>query len=200
MWFLTVVLLSFSLIALQVMGPWLFNSWTLGKIVFNPVVFAILSASLLVYGLSQPALAVVRGSNNVHAQLLATICGAAIVAISVFAFSRTWGLIAAATGIFLSELTSFGIYAWSAKKWMLEQNLVWPSSMFRLIGVYAAVGASGILATSMTHRYVVLVVAVVTITQLILTFQLWGTLPPAVVQRIQGVAKRFFPSKFHGRV
>ena len=147
-WFFTVILLSATLIALQYMAPWLFGVWTLGKVRFNPTVFAVISISMLVFGLSQPALVVIRGANKVRLQLSAALIGGILVAIPVFIFSSRIGLLAAAFGIIAAELTTLILSVAGAKKWLATQGLVWPKRAFALLSVYVTAGSLCILLIS----------------------------------------------------
>lgn len=190
MWVLAVVVLSFFLIVLQWVAPWLFRVWTLGKIAFDPLVFSGLSVALLVFGLSQPVLTIVRGSNQLRAQLSATVIGALIMVTAIYFFTKSIGLLAVTLGIILSEIASMGIYARSAKLWMDERQLAWPTALFNSTMAFAMVGAIGILATALGQQYAGVITLSVCGLQLLLSHRLWKTLPSIVQQRVLGISIR----------
>jgi O-antigen/teichoic acid export membrane protein len=194
-WVLTVVMLSFCLIVLQLIAPRLFSAWTLGKISFDPLVFAGLSAALLVFGLSQPVLTIVRGSNQLRAQLVATVCGALLVVTAIYFLTKSFGLLAPTLGIVLSELISFLIYARAARIWMADRQLVWPKAMFNLVLAFAMVGIMGIFITAIAHQYAAVIALGVLVVQILIAAGIWRTLPPIVVHRVLSFISRLRPLK-----
>ena len=175
-WFFTVILLSASLIALQYVAPWLFGVWTLGKVRFNSTVFAVISISMLVFGLSQPSLVVVRGANKVQLQLGAALIGGISVALAVFAFSPRLGLLAAALGILTAELATLIISVDGAKKWLLTQGLVWPKRVFALLLAYVTLGSLSILLISVDRGNYGMLISVCLVAQVLVIFLLRHTL------------------------
>src|SRR5690606_4203016 len=69
-WIVTMIGLCPAIIILQNIIEPLFITWTRGQITFNPWLFATLSIGVLVFALSQPAIAVVRGNNILQPQIL----------------------------------------------------------------------------------------------------------------------------------
>ncbi|PHY12372.1 hypothetical protein CSW58_13095 [Caulobacter sp. B11] len=58
-WALVVYLIAPSLVAAQIIMPWVFEAWTRGRIAFDPLLFAILSASVAVFAYAQTAATIV---------------------------------------------------------------------------------------------------------------------------------------------
>ncbi|RYE21408.1 MAG: hypothetical protein EOP45_09610, partial [Sphingobacteriaceae bacterium] len=78
-WFVLVAALAPAMVVIQAFIEPLYLLWTRGRVTFNPTLFAMLSVSVLIYAVAQPAIAVVKGNNLLKPQLLMSIIAAIIV-------------------------------------------------------------------------------------------------------------------------
>jgi len=125
-WFIVIALLSPGMIILQsFVGP-LFIIWTKGKIPFDPLLFATLSLNVLIYALSQPAIAVVRGNNLLKPQILISTISASVLVFALFVVVPIKGIIGAGLALMISEVISCFCYFYIAKRWLNINGLSWP--------------------------------------------------------------------------
>lgn len=183
-WLIGVYVMGVFLLMLQIMAPWLFDLWTLGKIAFDPLVFAVLSIALLIFGLSQPVLTLVRGNNLLKAQLIVTVFGAVVMVGSIFLLTRKFGMLAAAFGLLSAEIISLAIYAWTAKRWLISKGINWPKDLavHALIMVFASVIA--ILAIAFLPRTNLAVISFAFLLQIWMSKRYWDELPKIIHERV----------------
>ena len=152
-WGFVVFFLGFFLVVFQVFAPKLFDFWTLGKIQFDPFVFAGLSISLVIYALSQPMFLIVKGYNKLSLQFFATASGALFIVVSIYFFASKFGLIAAVVGLLLAELVSLFVYVLGSKKILQEKKMIWPAGDFYLAALFAAFSIFGVCVASVGFYY-----------------------------------------------
>ncbi len=90
----------------QLLAKPIFQTWTHGKIPFNPLLFAILSTSVLIFGWSQPAIAIIRGNNLLRDQLKNSVFAVLITIIGIGTFVPLWGITGGGLALLASEIYS----------------------------------------------------------------------------------------------
>lgn len=139
----------------------LFDVWTKGKIAFDPVLFALLCSTALVFAVARPAASVAQGSNLVRLQAASAIAsGLALVGLLVVLLPPL-GVRGAAMALLVAEAISAGIFTVGAARWLARSGLLWPMASFSwvLAAVGAAVGAGVVIAADDGLAFYVLAVA-----------------------------------------
>lgn len=167
-WFFAVYLLGFFLVLLQILAPKLFNMWTLGKMVFDPVVFWGISTSLLIYALFQPMFLIVRGENKLFEQLMAAGLGAFSIFLGIFLLNDFFGLRSVVVGLILSEIISLVVYSYSAKNILKNKLMNWPTFLIRITFCYCVVVVVGMAGVSFLMKSSVEFISAVLMLQVIL--------------------------------
>jgi O-antigen/teichoic acid export membrane protein len=132
LWIVVTFILSPAMVILQTFIGQFFEMWTRGKIPFDPFLFGVLSLSVLVSALAQPALTVVHGNNLLRARLLLSTFAGIIVIGCIFCLVPLIGIRGAGLALLFGELSVyFGASAF-AKRWIHENGLRWPNQSGRI--------------------------------------------------------------------
>ena len=129
-WTILIFVLTPAVIILQFIMPSVFEIWTLGKIEYNSILFALLSFGVLIFALAQPAISITKGNNDIKSQLFISIISTAVVIITMLIFVSLLGLVGAGISIVCGELIGLFLYQISAIKWLKANNLNWPSKTY----------------------------------------------------------------------
>jgi O-antigen/teichoic acid export membrane protein len=129
-WIVVIVLIAPAVIVLQAIAEPLFELWTKGQITYDPLLFAFLSISVLIYAITQPAIAVVMGNNLTRPQLILSGISAAIVIGGIVVLVPLIGLPGTGISLILAELIAMIGYVQIAKNWLRTRDLTWPSRPF----------------------------------------------------------------------
>jgi len=129
-WIICCGIMAPALILLQYIAPSVFSLWTRGKFQYDAELFALFSLATLLYGVSQPALAIIQGRNLLRPQLVLSMLTALVLVGGVFLFTPRLGIAGAGYALLISEAIAF-LMSWAiAKKWLLENNMIWPFDKF----------------------------------------------------------------------
>lgn len=128
-WFV-IILFSPAVVVLQVVIEPLYTLWTRGTLDFNPLLFAVLSLGVLVYGLAQPAIAVARGNNLLKPQLVISILAGTTVVGGMVLLVPLMGILGAGIALLLSELIALCCYLYVTKRWLENRGMKWPAHLF----------------------------------------------------------------------
>lgn len=129
-WIVVVALMAPGVVVLQVfIGP-LFSLWTQGRIPFDPSLFAILSLTVLVYAVAQPAMAVVLGNNLIKPQLILSVVAAITVIGGIIFLVPLIGILGAGIALLAAELVASAGYTYWATGWLRKNALYWPIRSF----------------------------------------------------------------------
>lgn len=189
-WFVVIALLSPGVVILQAFIEPLFKIWTKGQIVFDPVLFALLSLGVLVYAVAQPAMSIVKGNNMLRPQLFISLVAAGIVVGGMFVLVPAIGILGAGIVLLLSEIISAVTYGLVSKKWLSENGLKWPQRSFLLS--LLSILTAGITMSAMAYipnfKWVIFVIGIIS---LIWTIRLyWLTLPLIIIQKIKSIISK----------
>ena len=125
-WMVLVAIMAPASILLQASISSIYVLWTHGKVPFDPVLFALLSMSVLVFAAAQPAHAVVQGNNLMRAQLhIAMLVGLIMLGL-LFTLVPIFGVRGAGWTLLVVEIIGTSLYRYAASRWLTEQNLKWP--------------------------------------------------------------------------
>lgn len=137
-----IIIFAPAVIMLQIFIEPLYNLWTRGSLSFNPLLFAILSQGVLVYGLAQPAKAVVKGNNILKPQLVISAVAGLIIVGGMFLMVPIWGVLGAGIALLGSEVVSLLGYYYITMRWLHSEGMKWPLHSFSLAAL--AVGITAI--------------------------------------------------------
>jgi len=192
-WVVLIVLMGPAVVTLQVFVAPLFSLWTQGQIEFNPTLFAILSLTVLVYALAQPAMAVVMGNNLMKPQLLLSVLAAVVVIAGILALVPLIGISGAGVALLGAEIIASLGYVFFARKWMHRESLVWPTRSFAIAAtsvVIVALSMSGMILFP-DAKWLIFAMTVLLFGWTIR--QYWLVLPKLVTDRVLNFASSFPP-------
>lgn len=130
LWALLILLLCPLIMALQLSMPIIYPIWTRGKFEFDGVLLATISASVLAYMLSLPAVAVCTGTNLVKQQLRVAVLSAGMLLGTLPVFIHFFDLRGAALSLLAAEVTAGLVYVRLSASWLNDAGLKWPSKGF----------------------------------------------------------------------
>lgn len=137
-WLFAVVLLAPVLVAFQWVMPTVYAEWTRGKITYDPALFALFSATLLLFALARPPLAVLQGNNLLKVQLGISISVSVIALGGILLLSTPFGTRGAAASLLVAELIGTALAVWYSGKWLNANAIGFPRTLF-LVSVLAMV-------------------------------------------------------------
>jgi O-antigen/teichoic acid export membrane protein len=164
--------------------------WTQGKITFDPLLFALLSLGVLVYAVVQPAMAVVIGNNLTKTQLAL----AGISAIIAFGFLVLLvpmiGILGAGIALLLAELVAAIGYKIYAKRWLNNNDLLWPRRSFYIavLSVIIAAGSMGAMLWLPDFKWYILLISMALFVWNF--WRYWRELPEVATQSAKNIASR----------
>ncbi|MFD0791981.1 hypothetical protein ACFQZX_00050 [Mucilaginibacter litoreus] len=176
-WIIIVAIMSPGVVALQTFIEPLFNLWTRGKVVFNPMLFAVLSLSVLVFAIAQPAIAIVTGNNLLRVQLKISAIAALIVLVGMIVLVPRIGLLGAGLVLLAAEIVTCVSYISAAKAWLHNNQLIWPrqASYIANRSVFIAAVGMGLIIMLKHDKYILL--AVILFMLLLNLYDYWRTMP-----------------------
>jgi O-antigen/teichoic acid export membrane protein len=146
LWIVVIALMAPGVVILQTFVEPLFLFWTKGKIVFDPLLFALLSLGVLVYAVVQPAMAIVIGNNLTKTQLMLTIVAAVVVLLFLCVLVPLMGIVGAGIALLLAEISSAIGYKIYAVRWLKEHRLRWPARSFHHAVFSVVIAAAALTA------------------------------------------------------
>jgi O-antigen/teichoic acid export membrane protein len=199
-WLVVTVCMAPAVIILQWAAPHLFVLWTRGKFTFDPLLFATLSDSILIFALAQPAMAVVQGNNLLRAQLIISALSGGTVILGLLLMVSKWSILGAGLALLFAEIVSLIGYVRVATEWLRLQSLVWPARGFRV--VTASVGVSGFATAAMaqvpTHAFAIMLSGVGV--EGLLTIVYWKHIPSVARRRAAQIVASMPPRSFTRRL
>lgn len=183
-WIIVVFLMCPGVLILQNFIEPIFKVWTQNKIEFNPSLFGSLSLGVLVYGVTQPATAIVTGNNILGSQIIISIITALTVIMGLFILVPVIGILGAGVSLLLAEITALIMYRLFAKKWLETNGLKWPNKQFNI-------ALTQILIVSISMSFMVYyveykgsILIISSIIQSYIAFIYWKSLPAIVTDKI----------------
>jgi O-antigen/teichoic acid export membrane protein len=187
-WVVAAVLLSPALIILQLFIQPVYLLWTKNQIPFNPWLFATLSIGVLVYAISQPAIAVVRGNNLLKSQVVISILAGSITIIGMFLLVPFMGIAGAGVALLLAEIGANIYYKSVAKKWLKQNEMKWPTriSAITLTSVFVASASISLLIIFPNASVIIVLLSMIGL--LMNTIRFWLSLPDLATNKIKKLA------------
>ncbi|MBO0933186.1 lipopolysaccharide biosynthesis protein [Fibrella aquatilis] len=190
-WFVVVALLAPGIVGLQFVVKPLFANWTTHKIVFNPLLFALLSLSILVYAIAQPAMAILIGNNLLKAQLRIFGAVAGMVLVSMVALVPFVGVVGAGYALLSGELMLALLAQKQAQNWLETNGLAWPRKEFTRASVSVLIAAIGMIGMVLIPAGKDLI-TILTFVALLVNIRLYiRQLSDVAIHKINAVLMRF---------
>ena len=192
-WVVVIALMAPAVVTLQVIVAPLFTLWTQGQIEFDPTLFAILSLTVLVYALAQPAMAVVMGNNLIKSQLLLSIVAATIAIGGIVVLVPLIGISGAGVSLLAAEIVASIGYVLVARKWMHQEALLWPGRSFAAAAtsIITAAVSLGSMIFFPNAKWLILAITLFLFGWTIRRY--WLLLPTLVTTRVVNIASSFPP-------
>ena len=129
-WFFAVVLLAPLMVAFQWIMPVIYTAWTRGKLTYDPALFGLFSATLLLFALARPPLAVLQGNNLLRVQLAISVSISVIALAGILLLTTRLGTHGAAVSLWVAELAGTTLAVMYASGWMRRNGIRYPWGLF----------------------------------------------------------------------
>lgn len=194
-WLVLCVVLCPGMLIVQYLAPALFPLWTHGKIAFDPWLFGMLSQSVAVMALAQPAAAVLQGNNVLRAQLVISLLAALVAVGGIALLVPQMGIRGAALALLVAEGVSLFCTVWVAGRWLQANGMYWPWRPFAAAAGSLLVTAIGLTALVLLPTHFTWVgLAIGLLLQAVVGFIYFQHLPLLARSRAVALLLRFMPS------
>jgi O-antigen/teichoic acid export membrane protein len=190
-WTILIVFLIPGIIIIQIIMPSLFDIWTRGKVEYNPLLFALLSMTVLIYAMAQPAIAIIQGDNNLKSQFRISLITSIIVVGGMLLFVPEIGILGAGIILVLGELVDTLLYKIAAQRWLFKNGLEWPIKLSRIAAISVLFSALILccLVCFPIYRLGILIATLIIYSFIILEY--YRSLPQIVKHRIVFIKSKF---------
>lgn len=176
-WLILVVLLSPGTVLLQLFSKQIFSAWTHGLIEFDPMLLMILSLSVLIYALAQPAMAVIIGNNLLKIQMTNSIVSSLALIMGLLLIIPSYGVLGAGISLLIAETIAALGFIYSAKRWLGQNGLNWPVRPFMLGALSIALSAISMTYSSISPDKILMNFGLTSIGFMILSYSYWKIIP-----------------------
>ncbi|WP_133272256.1 polysaccharide biosynthesis protein [Hymenobacter radiodurans] len=190
-WIIVVALMAPAVVVLQAVIEPLYVVWTRGHIAFNPWLFALLSLSVLVFAVVQPATTIVVGNNLLKPQLLLSTLAALSVVGGIYLFVPRIGIVGAGVALLGAEMITSAGYKTVAQRWMHQHGMKWPNSSFLVAVTSISIAAVAMVLMIVFPLAKWPIVAISLLLFSVNTWRYWQVLPAIAVQHILRLASKF---------
>ena len=195
-WLAVISAMAPAIIILQAfIGPF-FEIWTRGKVIFDPTLFGMLSLGVLIFGIAQPAMAIIQGNNLLRAQLWISALSGFLALSGLFFFVKIMGISGAALALLITEIASAICYVLVAREWLVKNELRWPVSIFRWVLISLLVTAISMAAMIMWPSFHLAFVTLGFATQVFCVIKYWSLLSLESRLHASNLILRFLPIAF----
>lgn len=184
-----------AFVVLQTAIDRIFALWTVGSIPYDAVTFALLSGSVLMYGLAQPSRAIVRGNNLVGAQMAISSIAAVILGLGAWYAIPAHGIRGASAALLVAEVVRAVLFAALARRWCVRAGL--PEFLTPLLWsmLNVAVTAATVLAMAALPTLQLPLLTAYLLVWALLHVVLWRTMPAEVRAIVAGGVARLVPGR-----
>lgn len=187
-WLILILILIPFVIVLQGVVPSIFSAWTHGKVPFDPLLFAVLSVSVLVYALSQPATAIVIGNNLIRQQIVISFFTSVVLITGLLLLIPAWGILGAAVSLLISEITSAVFFAWIAGSWLSKHELRWPQRSYLLAVISIVISAAAMFGIINFPLFYIPILLLSVFPLFIVIRMYWRNMPVVAVAKMKSLA------------
>jgi O-antigen/teichoic acid export membrane protein len=176
-WIVVVAIMAPAVVVAQVIMEPLYHIWTRGHVQFDPLLFGILSLTVLVYAVVQPAMAVVIGNNMLKPQIVLSALAAIVVIGVMYLLVPRFGIIGAGVALLAAEVTATMSYMFFAQRWLRKNGLTWPQRPFIIAGTSVCLAALTVGAMFLFPAAKWITLSVSLLLFLLNTWRYWNVLP-----------------------
>ncbi|MBB3836419.1 O-antigen/teichoic acid export membrane protein [Runella defluvii] len=184
LWAIVILFMSPAVTILQVYVEPLYLIWTRNKTSFDPYLFSLLSISVLIYAITQPAISIITGNNLLKYQLILSIVSGLILVLSLVILVPKFNLIGIGVSLVFSECTLSIGYHFYCKRWLSLNKLKWPNNLFNhsALSVFCASFSMLLLAYYTNFKILIMVLSISL--QIVISYKYVKALPNVVVNKI----------------
>jgi len=190
-WLVLIVLMAPGVIILQAVVEPFYNIWTRGQVDFNPILFSALSASVLVYAIAQPAMAVVKGNNLLKEQVFLSSLSAVIVIGGIIVTVPMIGIVGSGISLLLAELVATVGYKIIAQNWLINNELRWPRKLFNVAAAAVTIAILAMMLIVLYPQFKWYIVSFSFICLSINTILYWKVMPDFATQQATRILNKF---------
>ncbi|WP_157618517.1 lipopolysaccharide biosynthesis protein [Spirosoma spitsbergense] len=200
-WLVVLIILSPAVLVAQTIAPYLFALWTKEQITYDPYLFAILSLSVLVYGFSQPATAIITGNNLLKVQVKVSLVSSLIVILGMLILIPIMGLIGVGISLLVAEVVVAIGFQFYAKKWLMFNEMFWPSKAYFMVFNSLAFTAIGMLLICTLSNYKWIWLIGVLLIQFWNVNKYWKNLPDIAIEKVRlSISRIPFLGKYYSNL
>lgn len=175
-WLLLAAVLAPASIIILFVIPDIFVVWTRRQFDFEPWTFCLLSSGVLVFALSQPAIAVVRGNNLLLTQLAISATAGLAAILLMIVLVPTMNITGAAAALFAAETIALTAFVARASHWLAHRSMRWPWRMFLLVTASVVVTLAGMLGYCLIPSHTQFILGSTLAAQALLVYFYWQSL------------------------
>jgi O-antigen/teichoic acid export membrane protein len=132
-WLVTLVALIPGVLVLQAVAAPLFALWTRGTVNFDPLVFALLSAGVLVVAVALPLAGILQVVNDLPGQLGVAAVSGVVTLLGIGLLVPLWSLRGAAFALLMAEIATALFSGYQCRQAMRRASLDWPTRLTRTV-------------------------------------------------------------------
>jgi O-antigen/teichoic acid export membrane protein len=184
-WVVTVIVLGPAMVLIQLFIAPVYLTWTKNQIPFNPWLFATLSIGILVYAISQPAIAVVRGNNLLKSQVTISAVAGSITIAGIIILVPLLGISGGGFALLAAEIAAYIYYTAVARKWLKEHTLRWPAQISSVTATSVCIASVAITLLILLPTLKLLITIVSMAALLTNSVRFWRYLPELATERVK---------------
>ena len=190
-WLVLIALMAPGVVILQAIIEPFYNIWTRGQVAFNPLLFSSLSASVLIYAIAQPAMAVVKGNNLLKEQVLLSALAAVIVVGGIFLLVPIFGIVGSGIALFTAELAATIGYKIVAQNWLFNNGLKWPYKLFNTATFSIGIAMISMVVLIMFPEFKWYILLIALLLFVINVWWYWRIMPDFATEKASKIVKKF---------
>jgi hypothetical protein len=184
-WVVTVIVLGPVMVLIQLFIAPVYQTWTKNQIPFDPWLFASLSIGILVYAISQPAIAVVRGNNLLKSQVMISALAGTVTVAGIVILVPLLGISGGGIALLIAEIAAYIYYTAVARKWLKEHTLRWPVQISSISLISVCIASAAILLLILLPDMKMLIAIASVATLLANSVRFWHHLPDLATKRVK---------------
>ena len=123
-------------VLIQIIMPYLFDVWTLGKLEFQPRLFSLLIISTLFYSLYLPFDMILKGLNENKKILYSSITSIIIIVSIILILFKYYSLVSVGIAILISEIFLLTIYSYFIRNLFINKKIIFNYKLLILTIVF----------------------------------------------------------------
>ncbi|HKG05825.1 MAG TPA: hypothetical protein VKB19_05170 [Pedobacter sp.] len=186
-WIVTVMVLSPAMALIQLFIAPVYLAWTKNQIPFDPWLFASLSVGILVYAISQPAIAVVRGNNLLKSQVRISGLAGSITIAGIIVLVPLLGISGGGLALLTAEIAGYLYYNTVAIRWLKDHNLVWPARISKITLTSVCISSAAIILLILLPGFKLPVTLLCMAALILNALRFWRHLPDLATETLRNI-------------